>query len=165
MAALSISDAMGEPFRLIRERPLWVLLWGAPYAATLAIILPLFAVAFANMPLGEADTLTDAESQAMFGQMMSVQIASMLLNVVQIGAGVKAGSVYRITMQGTPTLTGNTYDVAIDGRGYFQVSLPSGDIKSITRLSNATTSVDPVPVAVGSGATRRLSWRELATEQ
>ncbi|MCZ8110587.1 MAG: pilus assembly protein [Betaproteobacteria bacterium] len=45
------------------------------------------------------------------------------------------------------------------------ISLPSGDIKSITRLSNATTSVDPVPVAVGSGATRRLSWRELATEQ
>lgn len=88
MAALSISDAMGEPFRLIRERPLWVLLWGAPYAATLAIIVPLFALAFANMPLGEADTLTDAESQAMFGQMMSVQIASMLLNVVQIGAGV-----------------------------------------------------------------------------
>ncbi|MFN9747001.1 MAG: pilus assembly protein, partial [Betaproteobacteria bacterium] len=45
------------------------------------------------------------------------------------------------------------------------ISLPSGDIKSITRLSNATTSVDPIPVAAGGGATRRLSWRELATEQ
>lgn len=45
------------------------------------------------------------------------------------------------------------------------VSLPSGDIKSITRLSNATTSVDPIPVATAGGATRRLSWRELATEQ
>lgn len=54
---------------------------------------------------------------------------------IQIGAGVKAGSVYRITMQGTPTLTGNTYDVAIDGRGYFQVSLPSGDT-AYTRAGN-----------------------------
>src|SRR6185312_10441059 len=38
---------------------------------------------------------------------------------VQLGAGVKAGSVYRITTQGTLTQTGNRYDLAIDGRGYF----------------------------------------------
>lgn len=54
---------------------------------------------------------------------------------IQIGAGVKAGSVYRITMQGTPTLTGNTYDAAIDGRGYFQITLPSGEI-AYTRAGN-----------------------------
>jgi flagellar basal-body rod protein FlgG len=46
---------------------------------------------------------------------------------VQVGAGVKAGSVYRITGQGTLTNTGNTFDLAINGPGYFQVLLPSGE--------------------------------------
>src|SRR5277367_1301502 len=45
---------------------------------------------------------------------------------VQIGAGVKAGSVYRITTQGAMTSTGNQYDLAINGRGFFQVLTPSG---------------------------------------
>ena len=36
---------------------------------------------------------------------------------VQIGTGVKAGSVYRITEPGALTQTGNTYDMAITGRG------------------------------------------------
>src|ERR1700710_940281 len=35
---------------------------------------------------------------------------------VQIGAGVKAGSVYRITAQGAMTRTDNQYDLAIEGR-------------------------------------------------
>src|SRR5271170_966484 len=34
---------------------------------------------------------------------------------IQIGAGVKTGSVYRITTQGVPTQTGNTLDTAING--------------------------------------------------
>ena len=54
---------------------------------------------------------------------------------IQIGAGVKAGSVYRITEQGTPSQTGNRYDMAIDGRGYFQVNLPSGET-GFTRAGN-----------------------------
>lgn len=54
---------------------------------------------------------------------------------IQIGAGVKAGSVYRITEQGTPTQTGNRYDMAVDGRGYFQVVLPSGET-AFTRAGN-----------------------------
>src|SRR4051794_26032848 len=36
---------------------------------------------------------------------------------VQIGAGVKAGSTYRIMQQGTMTATANPYDLAINGRG------------------------------------------------
>ena len=36
---------------------------------------------------------------------------------IQVGAGVKAGAVYRITEQGTPQHTGNPYDMAIDGKG------------------------------------------------
>jgi flagellar basal-body rod protein FlgG len=54
---------------------------------------------------------------------------------IQIGAGVKAGSVYRITTQGSPTITGNQYDVAINGSGFFQVLLPSGEI-AYTRAGN-----------------------------
>jgi len=46
---------------------------------------------------------------------------------IQIGAGVKTGGVYRITEQGAPNQTGNRYDLAIQGRGYFQVTLPSGE--------------------------------------
>ncbi|EQB18182.1 MAG: flgG [Novosphingobium lindaniclasticum] len=47
---------------------------------------------------------------------------------IQIGAGVRTGGVYRITEQGAMTNTGNTYDMAIDGPGYFQITLPSGDL-------------------------------------
>ncbi|QSF55508.1 flagellar basal-body rod protein FlgG [Brevundimonas fontaquae] len=54
---------------------------------------------------------------------------------IQIGAGVKAGAVYRVTEQGTPQMTGNPYDMAIDGKGYFQISLPSGE-KAYTRAGN-----------------------------
>jgi len=54
---------------------------------------------------------------------------------VQVGAGVKAGSVYRITTQGNLTQTGNRLDMAIDGRGYFQITLPSGET-AYTRAGN-----------------------------
>ena len=46
---------------------------------------------------------------------------------VQVGAGVKAGSVYRVATQGVMTATGNKLDLAIQGRGFFQVLLPSGE--------------------------------------
>jgi flagellar basal-body rod protein FlgG len=58
---------------------------------------------------------------------------------VQIGGGVKAGSTYRITSQGTPTPTYNRYDVAIDGRGYLQVLMPSGET-AYTRAGNLSVN-------------------------
>jgi flagellar basal-body rod protein FlgG len=54
---------------------------------------------------------------------------------VQVGAGVKAGSVYRITGQGTLTQTGNAFDLAIDGPGYFQILQPDGSL-AYTRAGN-----------------------------
>ncbi|WP_298127010.1 flagellar basal-body rod protein FlgG [Brevundimonas sp.] len=54
---------------------------------------------------------------------------------IQIGAGVRTGSVYRITEQGTPERTGNRFDLAIDGKGYFQITLPSGET-GYTRAGN-----------------------------
>jgi flagellar basal-body rod protein FlgG len=58
---------------------------------------------------------------------------------VQIGAGVQAGSVYRIPTQGTLTATGNKLDLAINGRGYFQVLMPNGDT-AYTRAGNFATN-------------------------
>ena len=60
---------------------------------------------------------------------------------IQIGAGVKAGSVYRITEQGSMTQTGNKLDVAINGRGYLQVLLPSGET-GYTRAGNLSVNQD-----------------------
>jgi flagellar basal-body rod protein FlgG len=40
------------------------------------------------------------------------------------GTGVRIGSVYRIHEQGNLMSTGNNFDVAIQGRGWFQVTLP-----------------------------------------
>ena len=54
---------------------------------------------------------------------------------VQIGGGVKAGSVYRITGQGALTGTQNTYDLAIQGRGYLRVLMPTGET-AYTRAGN-----------------------------
>jgi flagellar basal-body rod protein FlgG len=45
---------------------------------------------------------------------------------VQIGAGVRAAAVYRINEQGNLSVTDNKLDVAINGDGYFQVTLPDG---------------------------------------
>ena len=54
---------------------------------------------------------------------------------LQVGAGVKAGSIYRITEQGAMTQTGNKLDVAIQGRGYLQVLMPTGEL-AYTRAGN-----------------------------
>src|SRR6185503_19840779 len=45
---------------------------------------------------------------------------------IQLGVGVRADAVGRITEQGVMSQTGNPYALAINGRGFFQVTLPSG---------------------------------------
>ncbi len=46
---------------------------------------------------------------------------------IQLGLGVKTGAVYRIGQQGNLVATDNTYDLAIQGKGFFKVTLPNGD--------------------------------------
>ena len=58
---------------------------------------------------------------------------------IQIGAGVKAGAVYRISEQGSLTRTENQLDVAISGKGFFQILLPSGET-AYTRAGNFSMS-------------------------
>ncbi len=58
---------------------------------------------------------------------------------VQLGSGVKAGSVYRITTQGSLAQTGNQFDVAINGKGFLQVLLPTGET-AYTRAGNLSVN-------------------------
>lgn len=46
---------------------------------------------------------------------------------LQVGLGVKTGAVYRMNTQGAVQITDNDLDMAILGRGYFQIELPNGD--------------------------------------
>ncbi|MEX0299594.1 MAG: flagellar hook-basal body complex protein, partial [Kordiimonas sp.] len=40
---------------------------------------------------------------------------------IQVGAGVRTAGVYRISDQGSLQNTGNQYDVAINGKGFFRI--------------------------------------------
>ncbi len=60
---------------------------------------------------------------------------------VQIGVGVKTGSVFRVTGQGDLNPTENRYDLAIQGRGYFRIQLPSGE-DGYTRAGTFSLSPD-----------------------
>ncbi len=44
----------------------------------------------------------------------------------QVGLGVKTAAIYRIDEQGNLQQTSNSLDMAIQGNGFFQVALPSG---------------------------------------
>lgn len=52
---------------------------------------------------------------------------------IQLGLGVRTAAVYRITEGGSLTKTDNDLDLAIRGRGYFQVELPEGKGTAYTR--------------------------------
>ncbi len=58
---------------------------------------------------------------------------------VQVGMGVRTAAVTRITAQGNLDITENNYDLAIQGRGYFRIQMPSGD-DAFTRAGNFSTS-------------------------
>ncbi len=60
---------------------------------------------------------------------------------VQVGTGVKAGSVYRITEPGNVNQTANTYDLALQGEGYFVIQMPDGE-NAYTRAGNFSVGPD-----------------------
>ncbi len=60
---------------------------------------------------------------------------------IQLGLGVQPAAVYRIVEQGNLTITENPFDLAINGRGYFTVELPSGDT-GYTRAGSFQISPD-----------------------
>src|SRR5947207_15893888 len=46
---------------------------------------------------------------------------------LQIGLGARSAASEIIQLQGDMTSTGNPLDLAIEGQGFFQITLPSGD--------------------------------------
>jgi flagellar basal-body rod protein FlgG len=60
---------------------------------------------------------------------------------VQVGVGVRANAIGRLTEQGNIAVTNNPYDLAISGRGYLQVTLPSGET-AYTRAGNLALNAD-----------------------
>ena len=60
---------------------------------------------------------------------------------VQLGVGVRPAAIYRITQQGALTITDNPLDLAINGKGYFMIELPSGE-SAYTRAGTFQISPD-----------------------
>lgn len=58
---------------------------------------------------------------------VSAQDGSILPTGVQLGLGVRPASVSTVLGQGTLTQTSGDLDVTIEGRGYLEVTLPSGN--------------------------------------
>ncbi len=57
---------------------------------------------------------------------VTAQDGTMLPTGIQIGLGVRPSSVSVVLAQGTLAQTGGDLDVAIEGRGYIEVTLPAG---------------------------------------
>lgn len=60
---------------------------------------------------------------------------------IQIGVGVHADAVARINEQGGLNQTSNPYDLAINGQGFLQIQLPSGQM-AYTRAGNFAVNAD-----------------------
>jgi flagellar basal-body rod protein FlgG len=57
----------------------------------------------------------------------SSEVGTIVPSGIQLGAGVKLSAVYRINEQGNLTVTDNQLDLAINGAGFFQIELPTGE--------------------------------------
>ena len=58
----------------------------------------------------------------------SSDVDTLLPTGLQLGLGVRVGSVYKIHEQGALQLTENPLDLAITGDGFFQIEMPNGEI-------------------------------------
>jgi len=64
---------------------------------------------------------------------------TLLPSGIQLGAGVRTAAVYRIISQGSLTNTSNPYDLAVNGAGYFRITMPDGT-DAYTRAGNFALS-------------------------
>lgn len=83
--------------------------------------------------IANVDTYGFKKSRVNFEDMFSQQLqgaqssGGTSQNAIQVGLGSQSGSIDNIVTAGTPTSTGNPYDLAIDGDGYFKVQDTNGD--------------------------------------
>jgi flagellar basal-body rod protein FlgG len=78
---------------------------------------------------------------------------------LQVGTGVRAVATQRDFREGDPEATNNDYDVMIDGDGFFQVALPSGETgytRNVRSRSTRTASSSPPPA---TSCSRRSRFR------
>ena len=61
------------------------------------------------------------------GELVSPTTDSAVPAGVESGYGVELAGISRIHEQGNLKATGNTFDLAIQGQGFFQITLPTGD--------------------------------------
>jgi flagellar basal-body rod protein FlgG len=57
----------------------------------------------------------------------SSDVGTIVPSGIQLGLGVRTGSVYRMNEQGPLRITENDMDVAIEGEGFLQIELPNGE--------------------------------------
>jgi flagellar basal-body rod protein FlgG len=57
----------------------------------------------------------------------SSDIGTIVPTGIQLGLGVRTTATYRITSQGSLNNTNNPLDLAVQGKGYFKILLPSGE--------------------------------------
>ncbi len=69
----------------------------------------------------------------------SSDTGTLIPNGIQLGAGVRTAAVARVTTQGALQQTSNPFDVAVQGSGYFRVTLPDGTF-AYTRAGNFALS-------------------------
>ncbi|MDX8392194.1 MAG: flagellar basal-body rod protein FlgG [Mariprofundaceae bacterium] len=87
--------------------------------------------------LANVNTAGFKRGRANFQDLMYQQISSPGLqnsagnqvpNGVQVGLGVRTAGISRIFSEGSFKQTGNPLDMAIEGRGFFQIQMPNGDL-------------------------------------
>ncbi len=66
---------------------------------------------------------------------------------IQLGLGVQAAGVYRMHDQGSLTVTGSSFDLAINGKGYFEIELPNGE-SAYTRAGSLQVAQDGTIVSI-----------------
>jgi len=87
---------------------------------------------------------------------------------IQLGLGVRPTAVSMILSQGTSAQTGGDLDVAIEGRGYLEVTLPNGtaaysrDGGKMPNRSRSTRRARSTPlslIALNRSCSGKLPWR------
>jgi len=105
MKRFSIGTSIGDGFGLIGRRPFSVFVWGllilAPAFGAIGVMLPAMGEMFANMPDPDSGAAADsAFPEGMFAQMMQVQMASLLINLVQyVGLAVVYTAIFRAVLR------------------------------------------------------------------
>ena len=81
----------------------------------------------------------------------------------QIGLGVRTAAIRSVNIQGSLTGTGNSLDVAINGRGWFQVTTPTGDTVYTRDGSFNTNSAGGLVTADGYAVAPAITIPKTAT--